>query len=455
MGLHVIILAAGQGRRMHSDWPKVLHEVAGKPMLAHVIACARQLSPQAIHVVIGYRGEHVKAVIADTTINWCLQDRQLGTGHAVRQALTRLRGDERVLVLYGDVPLLTPATLQRLIDRLSRRDLVLLSAVLDDPTSYGRIVRDAHGKVRCIVEQQDANNEEAAIREINTGILATRVNLLHEWLEKVDNDNAQQEYYLTDCIALAVRGQYDVEAFICDDGHEVLGVNDRAQLARVERIYQDRIAGELMNSGATLMDPKRIDVRGELHVGKDVKIDVNTVFLGVNYLGDRVKVGPNTVVIDSTIKAGTCIHASCHVETAMVGYDCEIGPFARIRPDTRLAENVRIGTFVEIKKSSIKTGSKINHLSYIGDSELGEQVNVGAGTITCNYDGAHKHSTIIGDNVFIGANTQFIAPVTIGAGATIGAGSTIVKDAPKGKLTLMRGKQVTVEHWRRPEKIDK
>lgn len=440
---------------MRGDLPKVLHEVAGKPMLAHVIECARELSPQVLHVVIGHGGEQVKSAIDDATINWCLQGPQLGTGHAVRQALTGLRGGENVLILYGDVPLLTPATLQTLIERLPRHDLVLLSAMLDDPTGYGRIVRDARGKVQRIVEQRDANDEDLTIREINTGILATRADLLHEWLEQVDNDNLQQEYYLTDCVAVAVRGRHKVEAFICDDGNELLGVNDKAQLARVERIYQERIAERLMNDGATLMDPKRIDVRGELHVGKDVEIDVNTVFLGINHLGDRVRIGPNTVIIDSTIKMGTCVHANCHLENATVGRECEIGPFARIRPATRLAENVRIGTFVEIKKSSVKTGTKINHLSYIGDSELGARVNVGAGTITCNYDGANKHSTIIGDNVFIGADTQFIAPVTVGTGATIGAGSTIAKDAPQGKLTLMRGKQVTIEHWRRPEKTNK
>lgn len=455
MSLHIIILAAGQGQRMHSDLPKVLHKVAGKPMLEHVLKCAQELSPQAIHVVVGHGGDQVKSAIGGAAINWCLQDRQLGTGHAVQQALTNLPDDSDILILYGDVPLLTPATLQALVEQLPRRDLVLLSALLTNPTGYGRVVRDAKNRVQGIVEQKDAGDDALAIREINTGILATRTNLLREWLACIGNDNAQREYYLTDCVKLAVQRRHEVKVLVCDDCDEIQGVNDKAQLARVERIYQRRMAEELMGKGVTLMDPNRIDVRGELDVCRDVEIDVNTVFVGTNHLGDRVRIGANSVVINSTIKGGTCIHENCHIENAVIGHDCEIGPFARIRPDTRLAKDVRIGNFVEIKKANVATRTKINHLSYIGDSDLGADVNIGAGTITCNYDGANKHSTVIGDNVFVGSDTQLIAPVTIGAGATIGAGSTITKDAPKEKLTLTRSKQVTMDHWQRPEKVNK
>ena len=455
MGLHTIILAAGQGKRMYSDLPKVLHRVAGQPMLAHVIKCAQSLSPQAIHVVIGHGGEQVKTAIDNKSINWCLQREQLGTGHAVQQALPNINDDQDILILYGDVPLLTQSTLQLLINQLKKHDLVLLSAKLNDPTGYGRIVRDAKNNVQRIVEQKDADNYTLAINEINTGILATRMCLLQHWLAQINNDNAQQEYYLTDCIELAVKDQYKVEAIVCDISNEVLGINNKSQLAEVERIYQRRIAEQLMHNGATLMDPNRIDVRGDLQIDKDVEIDVNTVFEGTNRLGDGVRIGANSVVINSTIEAGTCVHAYCHIENALIGRNCELGPFARIRPDTKLDENVKVGNFVEIKKSNIKTGSKINHLSYIGDSDLGTNVNIGAGTITCNYDGANKHRTIIGDNVFVGSDTQFVAPVTIGDGATIGAGSTITKDIPKEKLTLARSKQVTIDNWQRPKKVNK
>ncbi len=455
MGLHIVILAAGKGKRMHSDLPKVMHKVAGKPMLAHVIKCAQSLYPEAIHVVIGHGSDRVKAVIDDDSIIWCLQSEQLGTGHAVQQVLPHLDDDQNVLILYGDVPLLAPITLQLLIEQLTQHQLVILSAKLNDPTGYGRIVRDAQNKVQCIVEQKDADSKTLAINEINTGILATRSKLLKEWLAQIKNDNAQQEYYLTDCIGLAVKDQCKVEAIVCDNSNEVLGINNKSQLAEVERIYQRRVAEQLMNNGATLMDPNRIDVRGELQIGKDIEIDVNTVFVGNNHLGDGVKVGANTVIINTIIEAGTCIHANCHIENALIGRNCELGPFARIRPDTKLGENVKAGNFVEIKNSNIKTGSKINHLSYIGDSDLGTDVNIGAGTITCNYDGANKHRTIIGDNVFVGSDTQFVAPVTIGNGATIGAGSTITKDSPKEKLTLARSKQVTVENWQRPKKVKK
>ena len=453
MGLDIIILAAGQGKRMHSDLPKVMHKIAGKPMLAHVIERAKSLSPQTINVVIGHGADQVKANINEGPVNWCLQDEQLGTGHAVQQACLDLKDDQNVLVLYGDVPLLTSATLQKLVDKLTQCDLALLSTKAIDPTGYGRIVRDAQNKVQRIVEQKDADSSTLNINEINTGTLAARTNLLKQWLAQTNSDNIQQEYYLTDCVELAVNAQHRVEAIVCDNPSEVLGVNNKVQLAEVERIYQRHTAEQLMENGATLMDPNRIDIRGDLHIGKNIEIDVNTVFVGTSHLGDEVKIGANTVIINSSIEAGTCIRANCYIEDAIVGRNCELGPFARIRPQTKLDENVKVGNFVEIKKSNIKSGSKINHLSYIGDAILGKDVNIGAGTITCNYDGANKHSTIIGDNVFVGSDTQFIAPITIGSGATIGAGSTITKDTPKEKLTLARSKQVTIENWQRPKKV--
>jgi bifunctional UDP-N-acetylglucosamine pyrophosphorylase/glucosamine-1-phosphate N-acetyltransferase len=477
MGLEIIILAAGKGTRMHSDLPKVLHKVAGKAMLAHVIDTAQQLSPDAIHIVIGHGAEHVKETIQNETITWCLQEQQLGTGHAVQQALPNIKNDhQNVLILYGDVPLLKIETLQNLIDELSNKQLVLLSALLEDPTGYGRIVRegkkdtysqgevqrksnnvlsDEKENVKAIVEQKDADQATLNIKEINSGILAAQAGHLKEWLGKISNDNAQQEYYLTDCIALAVKQNQKVEAIICSDENEILGVNNKSNLSQVERLYQQQTAEKLMTKGVTIIDPDRIDVRGTLKTGKDVEIDINSVFIGDNELGDGVKIGPNVVIINSQINAGTNILANSHIENASVGKNCELGPFARLRPDTDLANNVKVGNFVEIKKANIKKGSKINHLSYIGDSELGENVNIGAGTITCNYDGANKHRTIIGDNVFVGSDTQFIAPVTVGNGATIGAGSTITKDTPEQKLTLARSKQFTIDNWQRPQKKPK
>ncbi len=455
MKLDIIILAAGQGKRMHSDVPKVLHKVAGKPMLLHVIERARELSPQTIHVVIGHGAEQVKAAVDDDSIRWRVQDRQHGTGHAVQQAAPGLQNDHNVLILYGDVPLLAHTTLQSLIRGLSRYELVLLSARFEESADYGRIVRDVRGRVLRIVEQRDADRSTRAINEMNTGVLATKAGLLKQWLARIKNDNAQQEYYLTDCIGLAVESGHRVEALVCEDASEVLGINDKSQLVQAERIFQRRAAQRLMGQGVTVMDPDRMDVRGELEVGRDVEIDINTIFEGTNRLGDRVRVGANTVLINSSVGAGTRIHPNSHIENAVIGCECELGPFARIRPETRLADQVKVGNFVEIKKSDIKTGSKINHLSYIGDADLGEQVNVGAGVITCNYDGARKHRTVIGDHVFVGSDTQLVAPVVIGDGATIGAGSTITKDAPGGELTVARSRQVTTKNWNRPEKNKK
>ncbi len=477
MGLEIIILAAGKGTRMHSDLPKVLHKVAGKSMLAHVIDTAQKLSPDAIHVVIGHGAELVKETIQNDAITWCLQEEQLGTGHAVQQALPHIKNDQQnVLILYGDVPLLKIDTLQQLINELSAKELVLLSAMLDDPTGYGRIVRegtndtysqgeiqrsmndvlnDSVKNVKAIVEQKDADSITLKIKEINSGILAAQAGHLKEWLGKISNDNAQQEYYLTDCIALAVKQKQIVEAIVCNDEKEILGVNNKMNLSQVERIIQQRIAEKLMTNGVTLIDSNRIDVRGSLITGKDVEIDINSIFIGDNEFGDGVSIGANAVIINSKIKAGTNILANCHIENANIGEKCEVGPYARIRPDTNLGNKVKVGNFVEIKKADVKAGSKINHLSYIGDSEVGENVNIGAGTITCNYDGANKHRTIIGDNVFVGSDTQFVAPVTIGDGATIGAGSTITKDTPEQKLTLARSKQFTIDNWQRPQKKPK
>ncbi len=451
MGLEIIILAAGKGTRMYSELPKVLHKVAGKPMLGHVIDCAKELSPDTIHVVIGHGAELVQTTLSEENILWCLQKEQLGTGHAVQQALPNIDDQQNVLILYGDVPLLTTDTLKTLLADLANNQLVLLSAKLNDPTGYGRIVRE-NKNVKCIVEQKDADSETLKVKEINSGILASNAGKLKHWLSKTNNNNTQKEYYLTDCIELAVNEQNSVEAIICDNEEEILGVNNKQHLAYVERVFQSQIANQLMLNGVTLIDPTRIDVRGNLLTGKDVEIDINSLFIGENVLGDGVTIGSNAVIINSQINAGTRIHANCHIENAKIGEKCELGPFARIRPETVLAENVKVGNFVEVKKSDVKTGSKINHLSYIGDSELGKNVNIGAGTITCNYDGANKHRTIIGDNVFVGSDTQFIAPVIIGDGATIGAGSTITKDSPEQKLTLARSKQITIDSWQRPKK---
>ena len=451
MGLEIIILAAGKGTRMYSELPKVLHKVAGKPMLGHVIDCAKELSPDTIHVVIGHGAELVQTTLSEENILWCLQKEQLGTGHAVQQALPNIDDQQNVLILYGDVPLLTTDTLKTLLADLANNQLVLLSAKLNDPTGYGRIVRE-NKNVKRIVEQKDADSETLKVKEINSGILASNAGKLKHWLSKTNNNNTQKEYYLTDCIELAVNEQNSVEAIICDNEEEILGVNNKQHLAYVERVFQSQMANQLMLNGVTLIDPTRIDVRGNLSTGKDVEIDINSLFIGENVLGDGVTIGSNAVIINSQINAGTRIHANCHIENANIGEKCELGPFARIRPETVLAENVKVGNFVEIKKANVKTGSKINHLSYIGDSDLGKDVNIGAGTITCNYDGANKHRTIIGDNVFVGSDTQFIAPVTIGDGATIGAGSTITKDSPEQKLTLARSKQITIDSWQRPKK---
>ena len=450
--MNIVILAAGPGKRMHSSTPKVLHRLAGRALLAHVFDTAKQLSPKVICVVYGHGGELVRQVVEENDVVWVMQEPQLGTGHAVMQAAPHL--DERwpTLVLCGDVPLIRAETLRHLVDATGT-GLGLLTATLDRPTGYGRILRNGK-KVVGIVEEEDANARQRALREINTGIVVAPTKKLKSWLAKLQNDNAQKEYYLTDIVALATKERVPVTAIQSDAAWETLGVNSRGQLADLERIYQRKLAASLLEHGVALADPSRCDVRGILACGRDVAVDVNCVFEGEVKLGDGVSVGANCVLKGVTVGAGTRIEPFCHLEDADIGADCRIGPYARIRPGTRtrLAEGVHIGNFVEVKASSIGAGSKANHLTYIGDSEVGRNVNVGAGTIVCNYDGANKHRTVIEDDVFIGSDTQLVAPVRVGRGATLGAGTTLTKDAPAGELTLSRVKQVSIPDWQRPEK---
>jgi bifunctional UDP-N-acetylglucosamine pyrophosphorylase/glucosamine-1-phosphate N-acetyltransferase len=452
MPLSIVILAAGQGKRMKSDLPKVLQPLAGRPMLSHVVDTARALSADAIHVVYGHGGEVVKRTLAHERVNWVLQAEQLGTGHAVAQAMPGIPDDHLVLVLFGDVPLARRATLEQLLAGTAKQSVAVLTVVLTDPTGYGRIVRDGAGNVVRIVEQKDANTKERAINEINTGLIAAPAGALRKWLAALKNDNAQGEYYLTDIILMAARDRVRVNAVIAPTETEVLGVNDKVQLAQLESALRAERAKALMLEGVTLADPARIDVRGEVTVGRDVYIDVNVVLVGKVALGDRVRIGPNCYLKDCTIEADTEIHPNCVIDRARVGAKCIIGPFARLRPDSVLHEDVHIGNFVEVKKSEIGAGSKANHLTYLGDATVGEKVNVGAGTVTVNYDGVNKWRTEIGDGAFIGSGSMLVAPVKVGANANTGAGSTITKDAPEGKLTLARAKQVTIEGWQRPQK---
>jgi len=452
MSLSIVILAAGQGTRMRSALPKVLHPIGGKPLLRHVINTASQLSPDSIHVVFGHGGDQVREVLADTDVSWIEQAEQLGTGHAVDQVMPLISDDNTVLVLYGDVPLITPETLQPMVEQAGSGKLSVLTAVLDDPCGYGRMVRDNEGRLTSIVEHKDASEEHLQIREINTGFLAAPAGMLRGWLSKLDNSNVQGEFYLTDVIAMAASDGVPVESVGAADEFEILGVNDRVQLATLERAYQRRLADQLMRAGVTLADPARIDIRGELFTGSDCSIDVNAVFEGNVRLGDGVCIGPNCVISNTRIGDATQVFANCVIEDACIGGSSRIGPFARIRPETELDERVHVGNFVEIKKSKIAAGSKVNHLSYIGDTHMGSGVNIGAGTITCNYDGANKHLTEIGNDVFIGSDTQLVAPVRVGDGATIGAGTTVTREVPAGELTLSRSPQKTIEGWRRPVK---
>jgi bifunctional UDP-N-acetylglucosamine pyrophosphorylase/glucosamine-1-phosphate N-acetyltransferase len=453
MQLEIIILAAGQGTRMRSAFPKILHKIAGKPLLEHVHALAASLDAAKISIVYGYGGETVLASLSHLNASWKEQKPQLGTGHAVMQVADDMGDDAIVLILYGDVPLLRKGTVERLLRCTEGGDLGLLTATLADPQGYGRIVRDEAGRVLRIVEEKDATELERAVTEVNTGILAVQGCRLKNWLSRLENHNAQREYYLTDIIGLAVGDGVMVQTTQPADVDEVLGVNDRQQLARLERTFQKAQAERLMAEGVTLRDPARFDLRGEIRsIGQDVEIDVNVLLEGHISLGDRVRIGPNTVIRDSELGDEVEIFANCVIENARIGRGSRIGPFARIRPETQLAEEVHIGNFVEVKKSSIDSRSKANHLSYIGDSIVGSDVNIGAGTITCNYDGANKHQTIIEDGAFIGSDTQLVAPVRVKRNATIGAGSTIIRDAPENALTLSRAKQITVEDWQRPLK---
>jgi len=453
MKLGVVILAAGQGTRMRSSLPKVLHPLAGSPLLGHVVKTAHQLDPERVVIVYGHGGEQVMEAFPGRDQEWVEQAEQLGTGHAVAQALPVLEAVDQVLVLYGDVPLIKEDTLEALVQAGSESELALLTAEFAEPTGYGRIVRDPHGRVQAIVEQKDASPEQLKITEINTGFLVARREHLVRWLANLSNDNAQGEYYLTDIVEMAVTEGVDAHTVYPTVKAEVMGVNDRAQLAFLERHYQSEQAAAFMRQGVTLRDPSRFDLRGSLEVAQDVEIDINVLIEGAVSLGAGVRIGANSVIRNSRIADGVQILENCVIEDAIIGPACRIGPFSRIRPGTELAGNNHVGNFVEIKKSDIAQGSKINHLSYIGDSSIGKAVNIGAGTITCNYDGVNKFRTVIGDNAFIGSDTQLIAPVEIGAGATIGAGSTISADAPPDTLTLSRTKQVSLSGWRRPKKI--
>jgi len=441
---------------MHSRLPKVLHPLAGRPLLSHVLDTARALVPEKICVVYGHGGETVPQTIADKKLIWVKQEPQLGTGHALMQTLPHLDKKGLTLVLYGDVPLTKVETLKRLIATAAAKYLALLTLELDEPAGYGRIVRSSKdSKITAIVEDKDASKSQRQIREINTGIMVIPNQYLHDWLPRLENRNAQKEYYLTDIVALAVTDGVRVEAAQPDHAWEILGINSKTQLAALERIHQNESANRLLEQGVTLADPSRIDIRGQLACGSDVAIDINCIFEGLVQLGDNTRVGAHSILKNVKVAAGSVIAPFSHIEDAEIGKNCRIGPYARIRPGTRLASEVHIGNFVEIKNSSIAAGSKANHLSYIGDAIVGKNVNIGAGTITCNYDGANKHQTIIEDDVFIGSDTQLIAPVTVAKGATIGAGSTITKDTPPESLTLSRTKQTSIAGWKRPIKKTK
>ena len=454
MQLAVVILAAGQGKRMNSDLPKVLQPLAGCPLLKHVIRAARGLSPANIYVVYGHGGAQVQAALSSEHVEWIPQAQQLGTGHAVMQAMAVIPDTHTVLVLYGDVPLIRAATLNKLVAAAAQGALAVLSVNLDEPEGYGRILRDADGRVRAIIEHKEASPAQLKISEVNSGLLCAPAGPLREWLLGLRSDNAQGEYFLTDVVAGAVQAGNTVEVIPAASEVEVMGINDKIQLAQAEAALRRERAAALMLAGATLADPSRIDIRGEVEIGRDVFIDINAVLIGKVRLAAAVKIGPNCVIVDSEIGAGTEVFANCVVDNAIVAENCRIGPFARLRPGTNLHHDVHIGNFVEVKNTEVGAGSKANHLSYLGDSRVGKDVNVGAGSITCNYDGANKWPTVIDDGAFIGSGSMMVAPLRIGAGATIGAGSTIGASTPAGKLTLERSQQITVASWSRPRKLN-
>ena len=451
MDVSVVVLAAGQGSRMKSSLPKVLHTLAGKPLCDHVVNTARQFSND-INIVVGHGASLVESYFAEQDVKFCTQAEQLGTDHAVAQALPNIPKTGVVLVLYGDVPLTKAATLKALMEQVSDKSMGLLSVIVSDPTGYGRIVRDENDKVSAIVEHKDANQVQLAINEVNSGIIAVPAWTLHEWLPKLSNNNAQGEYYLTDLIEMAVQQGIEVKTVHPDHEEETLGVNNRMQLAQLERWHQQQQAEALMTEGVTLRDPLRLDIRGELNAGQDCIIDVNCVFEGKVTLGANVQIGPNCVIKNATIGAGTVIEANTVIDDAIIGESANIGPFARIRPGTEMANGTKVGNFVETKKAKIGEGSKVNHLSYIGDTEIGEHSNIGAGTITCNYDGVNKFKTQIGSNAFVGSNSTLVAPVVIESGAFIGAGSVITKTAAADQLTVGRARQVSLSHWQKPTK---
>ena len=449
--IDAIILAAGQGTRMKSNKAKVLHQLGGKSLLQHVVDAINPLSA-SINIVIGYDAELVKHSISNHAINWVVQKKQLGTGHAVQQAKTNINDKSTCIILYGDVPFISTNTIKSLIAQSQSTGFSLLSVILDDPSGYGRIVRDKNKVIKSVIEQKDADDDKQKINEINTGIMAIKSSLLKKYISQLEPNNKQGELYLTDIVEIAVSDNVTISSLVCDNVSEVMGINNKNQLAEAERIYQQKQAKDLMSKGLTIKDPSRFDCRGNLIFGKDCSVDVNVVFEGENELGENVLISPNCIIKNAQIGDHTEIKANSMIENSIIGSHTTVGPFARIRPETEVGNHAKIGNFVEVKKSTIGDKSKVPHLSYVGDSSIGQDVNISAGVITCNYDGANKHQTVIEDGAFIGSDTQLIAPITVGKNATIGAGSTITQDAPSEKLTLSRKKQKTVDHWKRKKK---
>lgn len=452
MSLSIIILAAGQGSRMQSSLPKVLHCLAGRSLLEHVYHTAAELKARAIYIIYGYGGKQLTEHLGHLKVNWVEQKEQLGTGHAVQQVLPNIPDNDQVLILYGDVPLITAETLNELINVASENGCALLTAQIDDPRGYGRIIRDERGAVVRIVEDRDASADEKGVQEINTGMMVVQGKVLKQWLEKLDNHNVQGEFYLTDVIAIAVEDGVRINTMQSDSEVEIRGVNNHAQLSELERYYQLIQAHQLMQQGVCIMDPGRFDLRGTLEIGNDCLIDINVILEGQLKIGQGVQIGANCIIRDTVIDDHVHILDNSIIENSVIGSGCRIGPFARIRPETVLNESVHIGNFVEVKKSTIGNQSKINHLSYVGDSEIGMMTNIGAGTITCNYDGAAKHKTIIGDNVFVGSDVQLIAPISVSSGATIAAGTTVTQDVTEDALAISRPPQRTIADWKRPQK---